>query len=243
MISVRHLTKTFRDDIHALKDVSVDFPSGTTTVIVGGSGAGKSTLLRCLNLLETPDFGTISTDNIELTFPREKNDKEIAQLRADSTMVFQHFHLFPHLTVADNIALSPRLTRHMDAAAAREQACKLLEHVGLGGREDDYPATLSGGQQQRVAIARALALEPQYVLCDEPTSALDPQTGAEISRLLASLADEGLSLIVVTHDMDFARRSAQRIIFLEGGKVLSNTDADEFFASHDAHIRAFLAND
>lgn len=240
MISVKNLRKTYRDR-PALDGVTLDFPPGETTVVVGASGAGKSTLLRCLNLLEWPEEGTISAGGVTVDVSRETPRTQVAAVRSASTMVFQHFHLYPHLSLLDNVTLAPTLTTGVGKAQAREDARRLLARVGLEGRDDDYPSQLSGGQQQRVAIARALALSPDYLLCDEPTSALDPQIGKEISGLLSELAGEGLTLIVVTHDMAFARRSATRVVFLREGRVAYDGTPAAFFDSEDPAIRAFLA--
>ena len=228
MLSVESLSKSF-GETQVLKNISLDIPDGETTVILGPSGSGKSTLLRCLNLLETPQSGTLTID-----------DAQVRDIRSRSAMVFQQFNLFPNYTALKNVALAPTLNGTLNAQQAQERARELLAKVGLADKVDSYPDALSGGQQQRVAIARALALEPAYLLFDEPTSALDPELEAEVIRVLMQLAKEGRSLVIVTHNMAFAKKVADRIVFLENGTLRYNGDPTGFFASDDERIRKFL---
>lgn len=239
MLSLTNLTKSFGDNT-ILKDVSLQFESGETTVILGPSGSGKSTLLRCLNLLETPEAGTLSIEGDSVTFGSPLSESQVRSIRQHSAMVFQGFNLFPHYTAAQNVALAPVLNGKMGKDEAKSLAAELLEKVGLGTKADAYPDNLSGGQQQRVAIARALAVSPDYLLFDEPTSALDPELEAEVIRVLIDLAREKRSLVVVTHNMAFARRVADRIVFLEGGSVLYDGAPEAFFDSTNERIRRFL---
>lgn len=252
MISVSNITKAF-GTVQALRGVSTEFPERNTTVIVGPSGSGKSTLLRCLNLLEVPDSGTLTIDDAALTFPARLSRADRAQAADASTMVFQSFNLFPHLTVRDNVALALRqyIRRNRDALVgdvtgsatelAQQIAQNRLEQVGLADKGDAYPSQLSGGQQQRVAIARALAVSPTYLLCYEPTSALDPELAVEVSRVLIDVARSGQSLVIVTHDLAFARRVADRLIFLDEGVIGYDGEPSGFFGSTDPRIRDFLA--
>ena len=228
MLSVDSLSKSF-GDTQVLKNISLDIPDGETTVILGPSGSGKSTLLRCLNLLETPQSGTLTID-----------DAQVRDIRSRSAMVFQQFNLFPNYTALKNVALAPTLNGTLNAQQAQERARELLAKVGLADKVDSYPDALSGGQQQRVAIARALALEPSYLLFDEPTSALDPELEAEVIRVLMQLAKEGRSLVIVTHNMAFAKKVADRIVFLEKGTLRYNGEPTGFFVSDDERIRKFL---
>ena len=228
MLSVESLSKSF-GETQVLKNISLDIPDGETTVILGPSGSGKSTLLRCLNLLETPQSGTLTID-----------DAQVRDIRSRSAMVFQQFNLFPNYTALKNVALAPTLNGTLSAQEAQERARELLAKVGLADKVDSYPDALSGGQQQRVAIARALALEPSYLLFDEPTSALDPELEAEVIRVLMQLAKEGRSLVIVTHNMAFAKKVADRIVFLENGTLRYNGDPTGFFVSDDERIRKFL---
>ncbi len=222
---------------HVIKDVSTTFFQGEVTVIIGASGSGKSTFLRMLNRLETHDSGNIVIDNIELN----ANLKNIDAIRREVGMVFQSFNLFPHLTVLDNVTLAPRRLRNMNRAQANEVAIALLAKVGLAGHEHKYPHQMSGGQQQRVAIARALAMQPKVMLFDEPTSALDPEMIKEVLDVMKDLARSGMTMIVVTHEMGFAREVADRVIFFEKGQILAEAPPEEFFGnSRNERIRAFL---
>ena len=230
MLSVDSLSKSF-GETQVLKNISLDIPDGETTVILGPSGSGKSTLLRCLNLLETPQSGTLTIDDAQVDYSQKLTDAQVRDIRSRSAMVFQQFNLFP---------LAPTLNGTLDAKQAEERARELLAKVGLADKTGSYPESLSGGQQQRVAIARALALEPAYLLFDEPTSALDPELEAEVIRVLMQLAKEGRSLVIVTHNMAFAKKVADRIVFLENGTLRYNGEPNGFFASDDERIRKFL---
>lgn len=239
MLSVESLSKSF-GETQVLKNISLDIPDGETTVILGPSGSGKSTLLRCLNLLETPQSGTLTIDDAQVDYSQKLTDAQVRDIRSRSAMVFQQFNLFPNYTALKNVALAPTLNGTLSARQAQERARELLAKVGLADKVDSYPDALSGGQQQRVAIARALALEPSYLLFDEPTSALDPELEAEVIRVLMQLAKEGRSLVIVTHNMAFAKKVADRIVFLENGTLRYNGEQTGFFASDDERIRKFL---
>lgn len=224
MISVQGVNKYF-DDFHALKNINLEIPKGQVVVVLGPSGSGKSTLCRTINRLETIDEGEIFIDGKLL--PEE--GKELARLRADVGMCFQSFNLFPHLTIKENVTLAPVKVRGMSKSEAGELAMKLLERVGIANQADKYPAQLSGGQQQRVAIARALAMKPKVMLFDEPTSALDPEMVNEVLDVMTSLAKEGMTMLCVTHEMGFARKAADRILFMADGEVVEDTDPESFF--------------
>ena len=239
MLSVDSLSKSF-GDTQVLKNISLDIPDGETTVILGPSGSGKSTLLRCLNLLETPQSGTLTIDDAQVDYSQKLTDAQVRDIRSRSAMVFQQFNLFPNYTALKNVALAPTLNGTLNTQQAQERARELLAKVGLADKVDSYPDALSGGQQQRVAIARALALEPSYLLFDEPTSALDPELEAEVIRVLMQLAKEGRSLVIVTHNMAFAKKVADRIVFLENGTLRYNGEPTGFFASDDERICKFL---
>ena len=235
MLSVESLSKSF-GETQVLKNINLDIPSGETTVILGPSGSGKSTLLRCLNLLETPQSGTLTIDDAQVDYSQKLTDAQVRDIRSRSAMVFQQFNLFPNYTALKNVALAPTLNGTLEAKQAEERARELLAKVGLADKTGSYPESLSGGQQQRVAIARALALEPAYLLFDEPTSALDPELEAEVIRVLMQLAKEGRSLVIVTHNMAFAKKVADRIVFLENGTLRYNGEPTGFFASDDERI-------
>ena len=239
MLSVESLSKSF-GETQVLKNISLDIPDGETTVILGPSGSGKSTLLRCLNLLETPQSGTLTIDGAQVDYSQKLTDVQVRDIRSRSAMVFQQFNLFPNYTALKNVALAPTLNGTLSAQEAQERARELLAKVGLADKVDSYPDALSGGQQQRVAIARALALEPSYLLFDEPTSALDPELETEVIRVLMQLAKEGRSLVIVTHNMAFAKKVADRIVFLENGTLRYNGEPTGFFASDDERICKFL---
>lgn len=239
MLSLTNLTKSFGDNT-IINGVSLELGSGETTVILGPSGSGKSTLLRCLNLLETPEAGVLSIEGDSVDFSQKLTDEQIRMIRQHSAMVFQSFNLFPNYTAMKNVALAPELNGKLSKAQAAQRAQELLGKVGLAHRADAYPDHLSGGQQQRVAIARALAVEPDYLLFDEPTSALDPELEAEVIRVLIDLAREKRSMVVVTHNMAFAQKVADRIVFLDGGQVRYNGNPAGFFSSDDERIRKFL---
>jgi glutamate transport system ATP-binding protein len=209
-----------------LREVDLEVAPGEVVIILGPSGSGKSTLCRCVNRLETTDAGSIEIDGVPL--PRE--GRELARLRAEVGMVFQSFNLFAHRTVLSNVALAPIKVRGLPKAEANARALKLLERVGLADKAAAYPAQLSGGQQQRVAIARALAMDPKILLFDEPTSALDPEMIQEVLDVMAALAAEGMTMLVVTHEMGFARRIADRIVFMDAGRIVEIAPPEEFFA-------------
>ena len=226
MISVKSVNKHF-GALHVLNDINLDIPAGQVLVILGPSGSGKSTLCRAINRLEPIDDGTILIDGAPL--PAE--GKALAQLRSDVGMVFQSFNLFAHKTILQNVTLGPIKVRGMNRAAAEKLAVELLERVGIAAQKDKLPAQLSGGQQQRVAIARALAMKPKVMLFDEPTSALDPEMVNEVLDVMTSLAREGMTMLVVTHEMGFARKAADRVIFMADGQIVEDSTPDEFFTA------------
>tara|TARA_B100000902_G_scaffold385539_1_gene427037 strand:+ start:1676 stop:2398 length:723 start_codon:yes stop_codon:yes gene_type:complete len=214
-------------DFQALKDVSATIAEQEVVVVLGPSGSGKSTLIRCINRLEAHQQGTIIVDGVELT-----NDlRNIEKIRSEVGMVFQQFNLFPHLSVIDNVTLAPKWVRKMPKAEAEKKAEELLEMVGIPEQAEKYPGQLSGGQQQRVAIARALAMEPRIMLFDEPTSALDPEMIKEVLDVMKDLADGGMTMMVVTHEMGFAREVADRIIFMESGEIVEVGTPEHFFTN------------
>jgi len=226
MIEISGANKYF-GDYHALRNINLEIGRGDVVVVLGPSGSGKSTLCRTINRLETIEEGSISIDGTLL--PEEGRD--LAKLRADVGMVFQQFNLFPHKTIKDNVTLGPIKVRKMKKAEAEELAMQLLERVGIANQAEKYPAQLSGGQQQRVAIARALAMRPKVMLFDEPTSALDPEMVNEVLDVMTDLAKEAMTMVVVTHEMGFARRAADRILFMADGSIVEDTDPDSFFTN------------
>ena len=225
MIDVKNLSKSFGDHL-VLDDISEHIHPGEKVVVIGPSGSGKSTFLRCLNLLETPTAGSITFDGVEITNPKT----DINAIRRQMGMVFQHFNLFPNMTIRKNITLAPVRTKLMGQAEADEAAITLLKRVGLEEKADAYPAQLSGGQKQRIAIVRALAMRPKVMLFDEPTSALDPEMVGEVLAVMKELAHEGMTMVVVTHEMGFAREVGTRVLFMDGGKILEQNEPKEFFA-------------
>ena len=225
MIDVKNLSKSFGDHL-VLDNISEHIYPGEKVVIIGPSGSGKSTFLRCLNLLETPTSGTITFEGTAITDPKTKIDA----IRQQMGMVFQHFNLFPNMTIQKNITLAPVQTGLMKQEEADETAIQLLKRVGLEEKADAYPAQLSGGQKQRIAIVRALAMRPKVMLFDEPTSALDPEMVGEVLEVMEQLADEGMTMVVVTHEMGFAREVGSRVLFMEGGHILEQNEPHEFFA-------------
>lgn len=231
MIKVEGLRKSYGDN-EVLKGIDVTIAEQEVVVVIGPSGGGKSTFLRCLNYLEVPTAGTITFDGIPLN-----GEANINEVRKEVGMVFQRFNLFPHMTVMDNLILAPMIVRHEKKEEAVEKAKLYLDKVGLLNKADAYPGSLSGGQQQRVAIARALCMKPKAMLFDEPTSALDPEMINEVLDVMKNLAQEGMTMVVVTHEMGFAREVGDRILFLDGGKVLEQGDPTEFFA-HPKNERA-----
>ena len=223
MIDIENLHKSF-DDAHILKGIDLHIKEKEVVVIIGPSGSGKSTLLRCINFLEVPTEGSIAVDGIVLDGETNIND-----VRKEVGMVFQRFNLFPHMTVLENIMLAPMKVRKIAREEAEETAKKLLARVGLADKAASYPAQLSGGQQQRVAIARALAMKPKVMLFDEPTSALDPEMVGEVLDVMKSLAEEGMTMVIVTHEMGFAREVGDRVLFVDGGKILEQGSPEEVF--------------
>ncbi|WP_238774232.1 amino acid ABC transporter ATP-binding protein [Prescottella equi] len=229
MISMKEVNKHY-GDLHVLKDIDLEIPSGQVVVMLGPSGSGKSTLCRTINRLEPIDRGSITIDGV----PVPAEGRALAKLRSDVGMVFQSFNLFAHKTVLENVMLAPVKVRKQDKAEARKRAHALLERVGIDSQADKYPAQLSGGQQQRVAIARSLAMDPKVMLFDEPTSALDPEMVNEVLDVMVNLAKEGMTMIVVTHEMGFARKAADRIIFMADGSIVEDTDPDTFFTAPES---------
>lgn len=237
MATFRGVNKYF-GDLHVLKDVDLEIPRGEVVVICGPSGSGKSTLLRCINKLEPIASGEIIVDGVNLN----EGTRSITRLRAEIGMVFQQFNLYPHLTVSQNITLAPTLVRGIPKREAKELAHNLLEKVGILDKEKHYPAQLSGGQQQRVAIARALAMQPKMILFDEPTSALDPEMIQEVLDVMISLAREGMTMVVVTHEMGFARGVAHRVVFMESGRIIEEGSPAVFFEKpSDPRTKKFLS--
>ncbi|MFD7073909.1 amino acid ABC transporter ATP-binding protein [Nocardioides sp. NPDC057577] len=236
LVVLDHVDKHY-GDLHVLQDINMEIKRGEVVVVIGPSGSGKSTLCRTINRLETIDSGTITLDGKEL--PAE--GKGLAKLRAEVGMVFQSFNLFAHKTILQNVTLGPMKVRKLKKAAAEAEANKLLDRVGVGAQAAKYPAQLSGGQQQRVAIARALAMKPQVMLFDEPTSALDPEMVKEVLDVMVSLAKEGMTMIVVTHEMGFARVAADRVVFMADGQIVeSNTPAEFFDNPQSERAKDFL---
>ncbi len=237
MISVKNLSKDF-GELQVLKNIDLEIKKGEKVVIIGPSGSGKSTLLRCLNLLETPTEGSIYLDGTEIT------DKKcnINHIRRKMGMVFQNFNLFPHMTVTENITLAPVVTKKLTKAEAAEKALKLLERVGLSDKANSYPAQLSGGQKQRIAIVRALAMDPEVMLFDEPTSALDPEMVGEVLEVMRELAENNMTMVVVTHEMAFAREAATRVLFMDEGHILEDAPPEEFFENpKNPRVKEFLS--
>lgn len=237
MISVKNLEKTFGSH-KVLAGISEEIEKGEKVVVIGPSGSGKSTFLRCLNLLEEPTSGSIIFEGTDITDPKTDIDK----VRRKMGMVFQQFNLFPHLTVKENIKLAPIKLKIMNEAEAEKKALELLERVGLPDKADAYPKQLSGGQQQRIAIARALAMNPDVMLFDEPTSALDPEMVGEVLQLMKDLADEGMTMVVVTHEMGFAREVATRVLFIDQGVIAEQNNPKDFFEHpQNQRLKEFLS--
>ena len=237
MIDVKNLSKSFGDHL-VLNDISQHIHPGEKVVVIGPSGSGKSTFLRCLNLLETPTKGTITFQGTVITDPKVKID----QVRQQMGMVFQHFNLFPNMTIRRNITLAPVRTGLMKQEEADAQADALLQRVGLTDKAGAYPSQLSGGQKQRVAIVRALAMKPQLMLFDEPTSALDPEMVGEVLDVMKELARDGMTMVVVTHEMGFAREVGTRVVFMDTGKIVEEAPPEEFFQNPKSdRLKDFLA--
>ncbi len=226
IISVRGLEKHFNEgQLKALRGVDADIKRGEVVVVIGPSGSGKSTFLRCLNLLEEPTKGTVTVEGVNITDPKVNINKH----REKMGMVFQHFNLFPHMTILKNMTLAPRKLLKKSKAEAEEKAMSLLQRVGLADRANAYPSQLSGGQKQRIAIVRALCMEPQVMLFDEPTSALDPEMVGEVLDVMKELAHEGMTMVVVTHEMGFAREVADRVIFMDEGRIIEEGTPEAIF--------------
>ncbi len=226
LIEVQNLQISF-GDLHVIKDLSTTIHKGEKIVVIGPSGSGKSTFLRCLNRLETPNAGKIIFEGHDMTDPKTKLD----ECRQKMGMVFQHFNLFPHLTVLENITLAPVTLKLKSEEEAKKEALKLLERIGLPDKADVYPSTLSGGQKQRIAIVRSLAMHPDVMLFDEPTSALDPEMVGEVLEVMKDLAKEGMTMVVVTHEMGFAREVADRVLFMADGYIAEEGSPEEIFQS------------
>ena len=237
MIEIKSLSKSF-GDLKVLQNIDLHIAPGEKVCIIGPSGSGKSTLLRCMNLLEKPDKGEIWFGDAELT--GKKTD--INAIRKDMGMVFQHFNLFPHMTVLENITLAPIRVKKIPQEQAEAKAMDLLERIGLADKADAYPATLSGGQKQRIAIIRALAMEPKVMLFDEPTSALDPEMVGEVLSLIGSVAKTGMTMVIVTHEMGFARSAASRVLFMDEGKICEDGTPEQIFdAPKHPRLQEFLS--
>ena len=236
MIDVKNLSKSFGSNL-VLDNISEHIYPGEKVVIIGPSGSGKSTFLRCLNLLEQPSNGTITFDGTVITNPKV----DINRVRRQMGMVFQHFNLFPNMTIRKNITLAPVQTKLMSQDEADAEAARLLDMVGLADRIDSYPAQLSGGQKQRIAIVRALAMRPKVMLFDEPTSALDPEMVGEVLEVMKQLAEDGMTMAVVTHEMGFAREVGSRVLFMDGGHIMEQNTPQEFFSNPRCdRLKSFL---
>ena len=243
MINIKNLHKSFGDN-EILKGIDLKIAKGETTIIIGPSGSGKTTLLRCINLLETPNSGTISIGDSSLTFGENKKptEKETLILRKNTGMVFQGFHLFPHKSVLENIMEGPVTVLKQSKKVAHAKALALLDKVGLSEKCDSYPHELSGGQQQRVAIARAMAIEPLVLLFDEPTSALDPELAAEVLKVMKELSVEGMTMVVVTHEMGFAKEVGDRILFMDEGIIVEQGTPEQIFSNpQNSRTKDFLS--
>ena len=229
VIQFRQVNKWF-GSLHVLQDINLTIDAGNVVVVCGPSGSGKSTLIRCINRLETIQSGDITVDGLSLA----DANLDAAKLRANVGMVFQSFNLYPHMTVMENIALAPIKVKGLTKTAAEKIAGELLDRVGIPDKADAYPANLSGGQQQRVAIARALAMKPKVMLFDEPTSALDPEMINEVLEVMTTLARDGMTMVVVTHEMGFARRVAHRVVFMDQGQIIEANQPEKFFAAPES---------
>ncbi|MFW2487198.1 amino acid ABC transporter ATP-binding protein [Clostridium chromiireducens] len=235
MIKLENIVKNF-GDVHVLKNVNLLVKEGEKLVVIGPSGSGKSTLIRCMNYLEEPTSGKVTIDEYDLSLK-----KDLAKVRQSTAMVFQQFNLYPHMTVLENLTLAPIKLQNVSKKEAEESGLKYLERVGLKEKADAYPNQLSGGQQQRVAIARALNMHPKIMLFDEPTSALDPEMIQEVLDVLVGLSKENITMVVVTHEMGFAKQVADRVIFMDGGQIIEEAPPEEFFSSpKNERTKAFL---
>ena len=238
ILTVKNLSKSF-GELEVLKDINMEIEEGEVISVIGPSGSGKSTFLRCINLLETPNSGTITYEGQVVNEPAYDKRK----LHQEVGMVFQKFNLFPHTTVLENIMLAPTKLKRGTKEELKAQALELLDKVGLKSKADEFPGNLSGGQQQRVAIARALAMKPRVLLFDEPTSALDPELVGEVLKVMQDLAEEGMTMVVVTHEMGFAREVSSHLIFMEGGYIVEEGDPKEIFANpKNARTKKFLSS-
>ncbi|MEK4825604.1 amino acid ABC transporter ATP-binding protein [Niallia sp. FSL W8-0951] len=240
MISIKGLSKHF-GDLQVLKDINLEVDKGKVIVVIGPSGSGKTTMLRCLNILEIPTSGHITIENKQLDFSTKVTKKAITDFRKLTGMVFQSYNLFPHKTAIENVMEGPITVKKQSKEKASMRAADLLNKVGLGDKIDFYPFQLSGGQQQRVGIARALAMEPEVMLFDEPTSALDPELVGEVLKVIKQLANEGMTMIIVTHEMKFAKEVADEVIFMDGGYIVEKGSPHEIFSDpKEARTRQFL---
>lgn len=237
MINLKNVNKYF-GKLHVLKDINLNVKEGEKLVIIGPSGSGKSTLIRCINMIEEPTSGELVVDGIEVT----KNKSLIPKVRQDTAMVFQQFNLYPHMTVLDNLTIAPIKVQKVSKVDAEKTALEYLEKVGLSDKANSYPSQLSGGQQQRVAIARALNMHPRIILFDEPTSALDPEMVQEVLDVMINLSNENITMIVVTHEMGFAKEVADRVIFMDDGEIIEEGNPEHFFVcpSHE-RTRSFIS--
>lgn len=246
IVTIQNVSKNFGGGVHALRGVSLTVEKGEAVAIIGSSGSGKSTLLRCVNNLEKVSGGTITVDGDTLVRTDETGvhyppDKEVRRICTKTGMVFQHFNLFPHLTCLENVTIAPINILHRDKAQSAEKARYLLDVVGLAAKAGSYPDQLSGGQQQRVAIARALAMDPQIMLFDEPTSALDPEITNEVTNVMLELVHQRITMLIVTHDMRFARSAATRLIYMDEGQIVEEGPPEQLFtAPKSPRLRAFL---
>jgi len=237
LIELKHVDKYFGQN-HVLKDINLLIPTGQKLVIIGPSGSGKSTMIRCMNLLEHPTSGSVTVDGVEIT----AKNAPVAKVRQSEAMVFQQFNLYPHKTVLENLTLAPTVVQGVSKAEAVDSGMAYLDRVGLRDKADAYPAQLSGGQQQRVAIARALNMHPRILLFDEPTSALDPEMIQEVLDVIIGLAQEGITMVVVTHEMGFARQAADRVVFVDDGQILEDGTPEHFFKNpENERTKLFLS--
>ncbi|MEG2039479.1 MAG: amino acid ABC transporter ATP-binding protein [Oscillospiraceae bacterium] len=237
LIEVKDLEKSF-GEVNALNGITTDIHRGEVVVVVGPSGSGKSTFLRCLNLLEKPTKGSVIFEGVDLSDPKT----DIDRLRQKMGMVFQHFNLFPHMTILKNMTIAPMKLQKKTAQQAEDLAMQLLHKVGLAERSTAFPSQLSGGQKQRIAIVRALCMQPDVMLFDEPTSALDPQMVGEVLEVMRTLAKDGMTMVVVTHEMGFAKEVGTRVVFMEDGKIIEQNTPEEFFGNPQSpHLKTFLS--
>lgn len=240
MLTIEQLHKSF-GDLTVLDGIDLEVEKGKVFVVIGPSGSGKTTLLRCLNILEAPTKGKVSIQDINLDFANKVPKKDIRALRKKTGMVFQTYNLFPHMTALQNVMEGPVIVQKVNKQKAREKAIQLLEKVGLGDKIDYYPSQLSGGQQQRVGIARALAIDPEVMLFDEPTSALDPELVGEVLKVMKELAKEGMTMVVVTHEMSFAKEVADEVLFMDDGKIVERGHPEQLFTNpENQRTRQFL---